>query len=104
MTDQPIRRTATFLVERYLPRSAAADLAASVARTALVCRSSHPDGTAVRYLRSLYLPTDDTCFCLFEAVSADAVRAANSAARFPIDRITATVTLFDSTADPEDAP
>jgi hypothetical protein len=104
VTDQPIRVPTTFLVERYLPPSVAAGLAASVARLASVCRRSDRDGMAVRYLRSFYLPTDDTCFCLFHAASADAVRMANDAAAFPIDRITATVTLFDPTANPQEFP
>jgi hypothetical protein len=41
----------------------------------------------VRYLYSAYLPAEDTCFCLFQAPSADIVRAVNQQARFTFDRL-----------------
>ena len=74
-----------FLVERYLPPAAVATLPASVARLASVCASS---GLGVHYLQAAHLRDDDTCFCLFRAPSAEAVRLANAAANFPFDRIT----------------
>jgi hypothetical protein len=87
-----------FLVERYLPPAAATDLAASVARAARLCALSieHGSGPAahVQYLHSTYMPTEDTCFCLFRASTADAVRALNDEAHFALDRITAAVLLF----------
>ncbi len=87
-----------FLVERYLPPKAAGDLAASVARAARLCAlSDAPDSAAaaqVQYLHSTYLPSEDTCFCLFRASTADAVRALNEAAEFALDRITAAVQFF----------
>jgi hypothetical protein len=48
----------------------------------------------VQYLHSAYLPTEDTCFCLFRAPSSDAVRAVNSEGQFALDRITDAVLLF----------
>ena len=87
-----------FLVERYLPPEAATGLAASVARAARLCALSEghePVAAAqVEYLHSTYLPSEDTCFCLFRASTADAVRALNEAAEFALDRITAAVQLF----------
>ena len=77
-----------FLVERYLSPEAALDLAASTARVARLCADSDHTDTAVRYLYSAYLPTEDTCFCLFRAASSDAVRAVNSQAHFALDRVT----------------
>ena len=77
-----------FLVERYLSPAAAEDLAASTARVARLCVDSDLTGTGVRYLYSAYLPTEDTCFCLFRAGSSDAVRAVNDRAHFALDRIT----------------
>jgi hypothetical protein len=79
-----------FLVERYLPAAAVATLAASVARLATVCAAS---GLGVHYLQAAHLRADDTCFCLFQAPSADAVRRVNVAADFPFDRITEAVLL-----------
>jgi len=84
-----------FLVERYLPPAAGGDLAASVAGLARACgdASGGADGE-VRYLQSVYLPTDDVCFCLFSAGSPDAVRAANDRAGFSLDRISEAVLLL----------
>jgi len=77
-----------FLVERYLPPAAAQELAASVARVARLSTDSGRSGIEVEYLSSVYLPTEDTCFCLFRAHSPDAVRAVNATAEFALDRIT----------------
>ena len=85
-----------FLVERYLPAGAVADLATSVARVARICADQGSGRTAVRYVQSMYLPSDDTCFCLFQAPSSDAVRAVNDAGHFPFDRITSAVLVIDA--------
>jgi Protein of unknown function (DUF4242) len=92
--------SSVFLVERYLPPTAAETLSASVARAAQLCALSAESGaesgsaSEVQYLQSAYLPTEDTCFCLFRAATADAVRALNDEADFALDRITAGVLLF----------
>lgn len=82
-----------FLVERYLPRSATVGLAESVARVALLCVDSGAIDRGMRYLQSAYLPSEDTCFCLFLAPSSDAVRQVNDDGEFPLDRITPAVLL-----------
>lgn len=77
-----------YLVERYLSPTAAEGLPAATARVAKLCADvDHSDG-AVHYLYSAYLPTEDTCFCLFRASSGDAVRTVNNLAGFAFDRIT----------------
>jgi len=100
-----------FLVERYLPPAAADRLPASVARVARVCTESGRSGIEVEYLYSAYLPTEDTCFCLFRAHSSNAVRAVNATADFALDRITNAVLLFpiesstaEATVRPERSP
>jgi hypothetical protein len=87
-------KASAFLVERYLPPAAADELAASVARVARLCTDSGRSGIEVEYLHSVYLPTEDTCFCLFRAPSSDAVRAVNVEADFTLDRITDAVLLL----------
>jgi len=82
-----------FLVERYVPRSATVGLADSVARVALLCIDSAAIERGMRYLQSAYLPSEDTCFCLFLAPSSDAVRQINDDGEFPLDRITPAVLL-----------
>ena len=91
--------SSVFLVERYLSPTAAEQLLASVARTARLCKRSGQSQTEspIEYLHSAYLPTEDTCFCLFRAPTADAVRSLNGEAGFAFERITPARLLFPST-------
>ena len=97
--------SSVFLVERYLPAAAAENLASSVARAAQLCALSAESGAAseVQYLHSAYLPAEDTCFCLFRAATAEAVRALNDEASFALDRIAAAVQLYPVTPAPDQA-
>ncbi|MDQ1392865.1 MAG: hypothetical protein QOF30_1842 [Acidimicrobiaceae bacterium] len=82
--------TNIFLVERYLPVTDLDALAAAVARVGVACA----DGQAgVRYVHSTFVPAEDTCFCVFEATSAQSVRAVNEAAHFGLDRIVPAIGL-----------
>ena len=96
--------SSVFLVERYLPAAAAGNLASSVARAARLCALSAESGSAskVQYLHSAYLPAEDTCFCLFRAATAEAVRALNDEASFALDRIAAAVQLYPVTPAPDE--
>ncbi len=69
-------------------------LAAAVTRAGLACAQ----GRGVRYLHSTYIPDEDTCFCVFQAPSAQSVRAINEAARFDLDRIVSAIGLDDAVA------
>ena len=88
-----------FLVERYLSPTAAEQLLASVARTARLCERSvqSQSDTPIEYLHSAYLPSEETCFCLFRASTADAVRSLNAEAGFAFERITPGWLLFPTT-------
>jgi uncharacterized protein DUF4242 len=44
-------------------------------------------GTPVRYLRSIYIKDDETCFLLYEAESIDAVREAALATGRPFEHV-----------------
>jgi hypothetical protein len=76
-----------FLVELYLPRStpSAARQHAVRARRAAVELSRA--GTAVRYLRSIFVPDEETCFYLYEAATAADVRAAAQLAQLPVHNV-----------------
>lgn len=91
--------SSVFLVERYLSAAAAVNLASSVARAAQLCALSAGSGAAsrVHYLHSAYLPAEDTCFCLFRAATAEAVRALNEEASFALERIAVAVQLYPVT-------
>jgi Protein of unknown function (DUF4242) len=47
-------------------------------------------GTPVRFVRSIFVPTDETCLLLFEAPSIDVVREAARRAELPIDHVAET--------------
>jgi hypothetical protein len=68
-----------FMVELYVSR----DEAGAVGRAALLTQRAADRmtrlGTPVRYLRSIYVRDDETCFLLYAAETADAVRAAATA-------------------------
>jgi hypothetical protein len=49
------------------------------------------EGTAVRFVRSVFVPEDETCFCLYEAGSVDVVREAARRAALAFDRVAAAV-------------
>ena len=72
----------TYLVERYLPGRDRDWLEAAVARLRRQRRRA-------THLGSTYVPTDDSCFCRFEAETADDVRDANEIAGVPFARIVA---------------
>ena len=72
----------TYLVERYLPGRDRAWLEAALARL-------RTQRTRAAYLGSTYVAEDDTCFCRFEAETADDVRDTNEMARVPFARIVA---------------
>jgi Protein of unknown function (DUF4242) len=92
----PNRGGSAFLVERYVPPSAADSLARAIPLAARLCTLGAESGPAhrVQYLLSAYLPAEDTCFCVFRAATADAVRALNHEADLPVDRITAAILLY----------
>jgi hypothetical protein len=74
----------TYLVEVYQPR-AGADKASARARTAAEAVSRA--GTPIRYVRSIFVPEDETCFHVFESSSKEAVVAATERAAFAFARI-----------------
>jgi hypothetical protein len=69
----------TYLVELYLPGQDRAWLEEQLARL--------PSEGGVRYLGSIYIPGDESCFCRFEAADATSVREANLQAGIPPGRI-----------------
>ena len=77
-----------FLVELYVSQSDAAAVAHGAERTRLAAEELTREGTPVRYLRSIFVPEDETCFFLYEAESADAVREATRLAGLSSVRIT----------------
>jgi hypothetical protein len=63
----------SYLVETYVPRSRAADARTTADRARTIAERLSRGGTPVRYVRTTFLPGDETCFHLFEAGSEEAV-------------------------------
>jgi hypothetical protein len=81
-----------YLVESYAPGSAAADQRERARRAAEL-------GTGVRYLRTTFLPGDETVLHAFEASSPESLRQAAHAAELPYERI---VEAVEGTAEPQE--
>jgi Protein of unknown function (DUF4242) len=76
---------AFFVVERYAPKASDQDFARADEQAAA---AQAGDAPGIRHIRTWLLPDDETCFTLFEAPSADALRAAGDAAGLRFTRIT----------------
>jgi len=85
------RAVPSYLVESYL-----ADSAAARADARDRARRAAELGTGVRYVRTTFLPSDETVFHLFEAPSADVVCAAGRLAALDHQRI---VEVVEATAE-----
>jgi hypothetical protein len=77
----------TYLVEAYLPRSRAEEARAVGRRARVAAEELSSEGVQIRYVRTTFLPEDETCFHLFEAVSADAVEEVSRRAELGRARI-----------------
>lgn len=76
----------SYLVEVYLPRSRAHEARDIGRRARAAAEELAREGVPVRYVRTTFLPDDETCFHLFEAPAPAAVeevsrRAALGSAR-----------------------
>jgi hypothetical protein len=74
-----------FLIELYVPRSASQGIARDVERVRAAAAQQTRDGQRVRYLSCILVPEDETCFLLFEACSADALRETARIAELPVE-------------------
>jgi hypothetical protein len=83
----------TYVAERYLPGITREKLLQATRRARRASTEMTAEGTPVRYLRSIFLPEDETSYCLFEASSREAVERANHRADVPFDRVMEAVDL-----------
>jgi hypothetical protein len=78
---------ARYADELYLSRAGSdgADGGAERARSAAEAMAR--EGLPIRWLRTIFVPEDETCFYLFEAGSAELVRAVGERAEIAFDRV-----------------
>jgi hypothetical protein len=63
----------TYLVEAYMPRAHGREAGAAGFRARAAAAELSADGVPVRYVRTTFLPEDETCFHVFVAESTEAV-------------------------------
>lgn len=76
-----------FLAELYVSQSDPGAVRRGAERTRLAAEALTREGTPVRYLRSIFVPEDETCFHLCEAGSAEAIREVGRRASLPFERV-----------------
>ena len=81
----------TYAAERYLPGVTPGQLLDAAHRARRAAAEMTATGTPVTYLRSTFPTGDQTCYCLFEGPSEQAVAQANDKAGIPYERIVAAV-------------
>lgn len=76
-----------YMVELYVSRADPGAVERAAHLTHRAAAQMTRLGTPVRFLRSIYVAEDETCFFLYEAESEDAVRAAAEAAGTPFEHV-----------------
>jgi hypothetical protein len=76
-----------FMLELYAPRGDLAAVRATAARAHAAADELTRAGTPVRYVRSIFVPDDETCFLLFEADASGAIHEAAARARLSFERL-----------------
>ena len=77
----------SYLVEVYLPRSRADEARAAGRRARAAAEELSREGVPIRYVRTTFLPDDETCFHLFEATAQAAVEEVSRRAELGRARI-----------------
>lgn len=77
----------TYLVEAYVPRTSAGGVDAVAAGAQEAAMEMQRDGTAIRFLRSFFVPEDELWFCFYAARSIDDVWEAARRAELVLGRI-----------------
>jgi muconolactone delta-isomerase len=88
------------MVDRDLPRITPGGLAALQSAEIATARDLSSVGRPVRYLRSLFIPGEARCLCLFEASDQATVAELNQLAQLPFTRIVAALDLTPVAGSP----
>ena len=77
----------SYLVESYLSRKRATELATTTSRARRAAEEMRGEGILVRHVRATFLAEDEVCLHLFEAPSAEAAGEASRRAAIAYERI-----------------
>jgi len=83
----PDRLRSTYALELYAPQLSGRERTDVAARLSTAAEAMRGEGTPIRYMRSLVLHTDEICFAVFAAPSADAVADAAHRAAVAFERV-----------------
>ncbi len=78
---------AEFLVELYVSQAEAAVAVERDEQARASAEELAAEGLPIAYVRSIFVPEDETCLLLYEAASGEAVREAMTRAGLPFERI-----------------
>jgi hypothetical protein len=78
---------AVYMVERDLPGITMEQLAAAQKAAIEKGQEFTANGKDVRYIRSIFVPGEAKCMCLFEAGNSEVVKEVNEAAQIPFTNI-----------------
>ena len=84
-----------YVVEVYLPRSHAGEAHAAGRRARVAVDEMAAEGASIAYVRTTFLPDDETCFHLFEATSAKVVEEVSRRAKLGRTRVIAVIDASD---------
>ena len=76
-----------YMADRNLPGITKEQLAAAQKAAIETSQKFTAQGKPVRYIRSMFVPGDAHCMCLFEASNAELVKQVNDAAKIPYTRV-----------------
>jgi hypothetical protein len=76
-----------YMADRELPGITMDQLAGAQRAAIDTSEQFTADGKPVRYLRSMFVPGEAHCMCLFEAADANTVEEVNKAAGIPFTRV-----------------
>jgi hypothetical protein len=80
-----------YLLELYVARADAVVVEQGAARVRRAAEQYSREGTPVRYLRSIFVPDDETCFLIFEAPSVEVVREVARRAALSFEHVAAAI-------------
>lgn len=78
---------AVYMVERDLKGIKMEQLAAAQKAAIQTGKRMTAQGKQVRYIRSMFVPSESRCMCLFEAPNPQLVKELNEQAKIPFTRI-----------------
>jgi len=88
-----VQTLARYTVELSQPPGGWSGIEAATARARRAAEEMRAEGTPVRFLRSVFVPEDESCFFLYEGPSVEAVQDAAGRAELTVAHVDETIAL-----------